>query len=56
MQRYIPFDELTKDSLRHTLNVYDIQYNREDINRLFEAFFDLVYLHQYFYLLNWLML
>ena len=33
-----PFDELTKDSLRHTLNVYDIQYNREDINRLFEAF------------------
>lgn len=43
MQRYIPFDELTKDSLRHTLNVYDIQYNREDINRLFEAFFDLNY-------------
>ncbi|WP_342610458.1 MULTISPECIES: haloacid dehalogenase type II [Staphylococcus] len=43
MHRYIPFDELTKNALRYTLNVHNIQYNREDINRLFDAFLKLSY-------------
>src|SRR5699024_4370542 len=43
MQRYIPFDDLTKDALRYVLDEHQIQYNREDINRLFEAFLDLNY-------------
>lgn len=43
MQRYIPFDELTKESLRYVLDVHEIQYNREDVNQLFEAFLDLDY-------------
>ena len=30
MQRYIPFDELTKEALRYTMESHEIQYNRED--------------------------
>ncbi|PHK49665.1 haloacid dehalogenase type II [Staphylococcus edaphicus] len=43
MQRYITFDILTKDALRFTLDKHKIQYNREDINQLFDAFLDLDY-------------
>ncbi|MGU3343206.1 haloacid dehalogenase type II [Staphylococcus succinus] len=43
MQRYISFDELTKETLRYALDVHEIQYNREDVNRLFEAYLDLTY-------------
>ena len=38
MQRYISFDELTKEALRYTMDEHKIQYDREDINRLFDAF------------------
>lgn len=38
MQRYITFDDLTKDALRYTLDEHKVQYNREDINQLFDAF------------------
>lgn len=30
MQRYIPFDDLTKDALRYVLDEHKIQYNRDD--------------------------
>ena len=43
MQRYITFDDLTKDALRYTLDEHKVQYNREDINQLFDAFLDLDY-------------
>lgn len=46
MQRYIPFDELTKEALRYTMDEHKIKYDREDINRLFDAFLNLEYFHE----------
>ncbi|WP_434796103.1 haloacid dehalogenase type II [Staphylococcus equorum] len=46
MQRYIPFDDLTKDALRYVLDEHKIQYNRDDINQLFDAFLDLNYFNE----------
>jgi len=46
MQRYISFDELTKEALRYTMDEHKIQYDREDINRLFDAFLNLEYFYE----------
>ncbi|WP_336878234.1 haloacid dehalogenase type II [Staphylococcus nepalensis] len=46
MQRYIPFDELTKEALRYTMESHEIQYNREDVNQLFDSFLDLEYFEE----------
>src|SRR5699024_4494868 len=46
MQRYISFDELTKEAVRYTMDERKIQYDREDISRLFDAFLNLEYFYE----------
>lgn len=43
MQRYIRYDEVTKNALRYALDVYDVKHSREDINKLFDGYLHLDY-------------
>ncbi|MBF7016228.1 haloacid dehalogenase type II [Staphylococcus durrellii] len=43
MQRYIRYDDLTKNALRYALDVYEVKYSREDINKLFDGYLNLDY-------------
>lgn len=43
MERYTRYDEITKNALRHALEVYNVPYNRDDINELFNGYQNLEY-------------